>query len=115
MGADGGIRITSVDEIKNDWLNIKSQLITSFEINLEYCDSWDLKYIEKYIEVTKKLPDEINSLTGDDIVNIFNYLSSCDCPYHFNGYIITGNGNNVPDYMNILSNCLNGKYIETWT
>lgn len=115
MGADGGIKITSVDDIKKDWINIKTQLISRFEGNLKHCGSWEIKYIEEYIEKSKNLPDDINNLTGDDIVIMFGYLRSCNCPYHFNGYIITGEGDNVADQMNTLSSCLDGEYIETWT
>jgi len=115
MGADAGIRITSVDEIKKDWVNIKTQLLSKFEGSLKDCGSWELKYIQECIEQTKKLPDNINNLNGDDISNMFGYLRSCDCPYHFNGFIITGEGDNVAEQMNTLSNCLNGEYIETWT
>lgn len=115
MGADGGIKISSVDDIKKDWTNIKTQLISRFEGSLNYCGSWELKYIEKYINKSKELPDDINNFTGDDIVNLFGYLRSCDCPYHFNGCIITGEGDNVADQMNTLSDCLKGTSIETWT
>ena len=115
MGADGGIKITSVNDIKKDWINIKAQLISRFEGSLKNCGSWELKSFEEYLEKTKNTPDNINNLSGDDIETMLSYLRSCDCPYHFNGYIITGEGDNVADHMNTLSDCLKGTSIETWT
>lgn len=119
MGADGGIIISKVDDIKKDWSKIKQDLITSFEYRIKRAESWEIKYAEENLAKSKELPDDISSYTGEDIIKMFDYLKSCDCPYLFEGFIITGNGDYVTDSMNILSSCLrsldSSVDIETWT
>jgi hypothetical protein len=115
MGADGGIKISKVSEIKQNWKSIRENLINALERDLEYADKWELKYSEEAWEKSGNLPKNIDNFTGDDIVKMFHFLANCDCPYHYEGLIITGNGDNIGSNMNTLSNVLQGVNIETWT
>lgn len=115
MGADGGINISRVSEIKQNWQSIREKLISSLEHNVKNAQTWELKYAEETFEQSKTLPNDIATYEGEDIVKMLNFLKYCDCPYYYDGLIITGSGCNVDDNMNILSNALPGFYIETWT
>ena len=115
MGADGGIKITKVSEIKTNWKQIKKNLIKWFEEDLSRCDNWEKKFLQEYLDKSKLLPDDIKTLSGDEVCKLFKYLSSCDCPYLYEDAIITAEGDNVASQMETLSMCLNGISIETWT
>ena len=115
MGADGGIRISKISDIKKDWFKIKSSLINRFEFCVRTKENYESEYYIEYLDKSKKLPDNIDNLSNKDIKNLFNYLSSCDCPYLYEDSIITGEGDNVEDQMNTLSEILPGISIETWT
>ena len=45
MGADGGVKISKVSDIKKDWLNIKERLIRETERKLNN-NSWDKRYYQ---------------------------------------------------------------------
>jgi hypothetical protein len=115
MGADGGIKITKIQEIKEKWETIRETLIIYLENDLKYAQSWEIKYAQSNLEESKNLPITINHYTGHDIVKMFGFISSCDCPYWYEDNIITAEGDNVPFSMNTLSNVLPGISIETWT
>lgn len=116
MGADGGIKITKVSDIKKDWLEIRINLLTSLEYDLKKSIGlWETNYIQNSIDGCNKLPDDISGYSGEDIVKMFSFMSSCDCPYLYEDSIITAVGDNVSDDMNTLSFALNGISIETWT
>lgn len=115
MGADGGIKITKISDIKKDWSKIKDDLIRCFEREIKSSDEWEKKYHEEYLMWSMELPDDIESLSGEDVCKLFSYLSSCDCPYLYEDSMITAEGDYVSDRMDILSRCLNGISIETWT
>ena len=115
MGADGGIKITKVSEIKTNWKQIKENLIKWFEQGLNRCDNWEKKFLQEYLDKSKELPNEINNLSGEEICKLFQYLAYCDCPYLYEDAIITAEGDNVASQMETLSMSLNGISIETWT
>jgi len=115
MGADGGIKISKVSEIKQNWKSIREQLINALEQNLNFVDKYELRYAEEAWLESENLPKNIDKFTGEDIVKMFEFLKNCDCPYHYEGLIITGNGNNIESNMNTLSSILPGVNIETWT
>ncbi len=115
MGADGGIKISKVSEIKENWKTIREALIRALENNLQYCDKHELRYAKEAWFESENLPKNIDKFTGDDIVKMFNFLKNCDCPYHYDGLIITGNGDYIGRNMDTLSNMLPGVNIETWT
>lgn len=123
MGADGGIRITKISEIKQYWKEIKTRLTNNFTSDLKGCADYERVWIENYLTCSKALPDNVDKLSSDDIVRLFGYLSSCDCPYLYeipdNDLLITGEGDYVADQMNTLSHALrsldDSTYVESWT
>jgi hypothetical protein len=115
MGADGGIVITKLSSIKENWSKVKSDLIKSFEYAIKRADEWEKKYTLEAFEKSKLLPDDVSQLSGEEIIKLFSYLASCDCPYLFEDNVITGRGDYVSNNMGILSMVLDGTYIETWT
>ena len=114
MGADGGVKISKVSDIKKEWLDIKKELIRETERRLNN-SSWDRRYYQEYFDKSKSLPDDVTNLTDKEVCDLFRYLSSCDCPNLYNDLIITAEGDNVADQMDILSMVLPGVSIETWT
>ena len=117
MGSRGGIRITKVSEIRKNWKHIKEELTACFTYQVEHGDSWELKYNQEYLDKSLELPDKIDDLTNNEIMVKLLYMSNCDCPYLYEDFIITGEGDYLPRQMEILSNALRryGEYIETWT
>lgn len=115
MGANGGIKITKVSEIKTNWKQVKENLIRRFEQDLNRCDNWEKKFLQEYLDKSKQLPDSVEYLSGEEICKVFQYLASCDCPYLYEDLIITAEGDNVESQMETLSMSLNGISIETWT
>lgn len=102
MGADGGVKICTVEEVKQKWKEIKSELL----INLRG---------DPLLKEAKFLPSNVDKLSGDEIVKLFSFMRSCDCPFHYHGVIILGNGDYVSSDMNLLSSIFPGVYVETWT
>ena len=115
MGADGGIKITKISSIKRNWTNIKSRLVRNFEDALENGASYESESNERHLRNSESLPDAVENLSNAEICRLFEYLSSCDCPYLYEASIITAVGDNVPDQMLTLSGCFDGIRIETWT
>lgn len=113
MGMDGGVNISKIKDIKEGWVKIKSDLIRNLE-QYEKSSKWSVNMQE--VQQAKDLPDNIDDYSGQQIVEMFQFLASCDCPYCLDDtYILTGDGDNVPDCMNSLSMALPGISIETWT
>jgi len=111
MGMDGGVNISKIKDIKEGWVEIKNDLV-------KYLDKDKSQYgiNEQQVQQARDLPDNIDDYSGKQIVEMFQFLGSCDCPYNLDDiYIVTGDGDNVPDWMNCLSMCLPGVNIETWT
>lgn len=116
MGADGGIQITKISNIRKNWSKIKTTLTRSFENDLSRCSDYEFNFYTKLVEKSKELPDSIEGLTADEIKELLMRYESCDCPYLLgNTYLITAIGDYVEDQMNTLSYCLDGIRIETWT
>lgn len=115
MGADGGVKITKVSDIKKDWKAIKENLISALERDVQDAETWALKYAQEALDESRKLPDNIDNHSGEDIVKMFSFMASCDCPYLYEDVILTGVGDNVGDNMRTLSMVLRGVYVETWT
>jgi hypothetical protein len=122
MGADGGIVITKVQSIKDNWPKVKDELIKWFEGGLAGVvrrdESWNVKTYTEAVEACKNLPDDVKDCSGEDIVKLLGFAASCECPYLFEDNIITGQGDYVWDLMDTLSHCLcsiGGTRIETWT
>ena len=82
---------------------------------MERCASYEKKWLDEYILQSENLPETIDNLSNQEICKLFKYLQSCDCPYLYEDFIITGEGDNVADQMNTLSYILGGVSIETWT
>lgn len=115
MGADGGITITKISDIKTKWSQIRESLINWFESDLKTADKWEIEFIVDNLNNSKALPLDISGLSNEGICDLFGYLRSCDCPYLYEDSIITANGDYVPESMCNLSMALNGIRIETWT
>jgi hypothetical protein len=123
MGADGGIVITKLKDIRNNWPKIKEGLIKSFEYDknraISRNESWNVNSYSVALQKSKELPDSLGELSDVELVNLFDFTASCDCPCLLEGNIITASGDYVWDFMNTLSFCLrsnaDGIYIETWT
>lgn len=113
MGVDGGVKITKISDIKKNWINIKNSFIKW--LGSENKTDWS-DISNKDVQEAMKLPDNIDKYSGDEICKMLEYFKSCDCPYNLDDiYIITGDGDYVSSTMRILSDCLNGEYVETWT
>lgn len=117
MGMDGGIFITEIKDIREKWLDIKINLIDSFEKGLQRAESYEVSTYKSALEQSNSLPDSVDELSASEIVKLFSYMKSCDCPYLFKDeYIITGKGDYVFFTMSILSRALpSTESIETWT
>lgn len=102
MGADGGVKVCTVEEVKEKWKEIRSELLFHLLGN-------------PLLRQARSLPTSISQLSGDEIVKLFSFMRSCDCPFHYHGVIILGNGNYVSRDMNLLSSIFPGVYVETWT
>lgn len=113
MGADGGFRITKIDDIKKDWTSIRKSFIDSLKYKIKNDSIW---ITTEDLNEANELPDDISELTNQQIIDLFQFVKSCDCPkLLFNEYMVTGEGDYVADQMNSLSYSLPGEYIETWT
>ena len=115
MGFDGGIKITKISNIKNNWGDIRTKLIERLEEKYIQCEDWEEKYILRYVDDSKKLPKNISRLSNKEIRDLLSFISSLDCPYLLDDYIITAVGDNVSSEMLILSDCLGGIEITTWS
>ena len=115
MGAEGGITITSVKTIKKDWTEIREKMIHMFN-DVEHVPGW---WLESRLKINKKveaLPEDIGDMSGSEIEKMLSSICTCsDTPYYYGGDIITSWGDNVDDEINIMSQCLGGWYLETWT
>jgi hypothetical protein len=117
MGMDGGIFITEIKDIREKWLDIKIDLIDSFEKGLRTAEKHEKSTYESGLEKSNNLPDSVDELSANEIVNLFSYMKYCDCPYLLKDeYVITGRGDNIWISMEILSRALPSiESIETWT
>lgn len=114
-GYDGGIKISKISDIKNNWPQIRNNLIKILEDKYLNCSKWEEKFALKYAEDSKKLPKDISNLSNKEICDSLSFIQSVDCPYLLDDYIITAVGDYVPSEMKILSDCLIGEEITTWT
>ena len=114
MGADGGIKITKISEIRENWNEIREKIIKNAEWYYNDTD-YAKSYLEKVWIQAQELPDDIKHLDNVGIIKVLSPFVSCDVPYLFENYIITAEGDNIPDHHLILSDSLNGLSIETWT
>lgn len=117
MGMDGGIFITEIKDIREKWLDIKIDLIDSFEKGLKKAETYEVSTYKDGLEKSNNLPDSVDELSAIEIINLFSYMKYCDCPYLFKEeYVITGRGDYIAFSMGILSRALPSKEsIETWT
>lgn len=118
MGADGGIRITKMKNLKHGWPAFRSRLIVECNDFLFDSDEFDEKIAQECFDCVADLPLSVEHLSYVDIVSLLQFAKNCDCPKMVDGYLITGEGDAIPRSMNILSTSLaavNGIYIETWT
>ena len=115
MGADGGIRISKVSEITEEWVDIRENLVGYFSRKLEKCDDWEKKFIQDDYNNSVNLPMSIEGMTGEEICKVLSVYKSCDCPHLLEGNIITGYGDYVSNRMDVMSRTLPGYYVETWT
>ena len=124
MGADGGCKISRLIDIKKDWREIKNGLIDRAKkavnrigqsSNPDWNDSYNLNTYKEMAQIVGRYPDSIDDLSVQEVVDLFKFFESCDCPCAFDDYIITGSGDNVAEFMEILSCHLPGMYVETWT
>jgi len=114
MGADGGIKITKISDIRDNWTDIREKIIKNAEWYYNHTE-YGKTYLEKIWVKCQELPDKINDVPNEHLVELFKSMKSCDVPYLFENYIITSEGDNIPDYHLILADSLKGIYIETWT
>lgn len=120
MGADGGFRATSITDIKENWEDLRERLIESFENRYLNSESYMEKYALEEAKKCRELPKNIESLSNYEVVRLFDFLKSCDCPTLLGEYMITAEGDNVAGHMEELSWTINrtileSQYIETWT
>lgn len=119
MGMDGGIKITKMSSVRENWIEIKQNLIDSFTRQLTKCASYEVTYLEHYLKGSNALPDSVENLTNWEILKSLNYFSYCDCPYLYeipgDDLLITGEGDNISSHMITLSRYLDGVSIESWT
>jgi hypothetical protein len=114
MGADGGIKITKISDIRKKWKDVIKNIIEGLEYDIEKND-YNSEYSLELLDKVKKLPKTIDNLSNEEICKILQIFESCDCPYLYEDNLITGEGDLVGDQMNMLSYALPGIYIETWT
>jgi hypothetical protein len=117
MGADGGVRLTPISELRENWTKIREDVIRAFETQVKYSDEWARKWAVLSLEKgARELPEKIDRLPAYEIVELFGFARSCDCPYLIGETImITAQGDYVAGDMNTLSMALPGDYVETWT
>ena len=117
MGNDGGCKITTIKSLKDDWKSFQKRLYKYLEqeyMNSEK-DSYEEREFETLCNLVDKYPKDINKLNSSEIIDLFRPFEFCDCPKLFQDCIVTGQGSYVLRPMDILSECLSGIYIETWT
>ena len=106
MGADGGVAITKLEVIRDNWESIKTKLLE--ELNPNY---------EAY-KAIKSWPDNVSNLTNEEIVDLLKVISCCDTPYLLGDTVLTSYGDNTWEDANTLSYILKrigAIFIETWT
>lgn len=106
MGADGGVAITKLEVIRDNWESIKTRLLE--ELNPNY---------EAY-KAVKSWSNSAKFLSNESIVDLFKVMSCCDTPYLLGDTVLTSYGDNTYEDANTLSYVLlefGAIFIETWT
>lgn len=110
MGFDGGVKLSKLSDIRKDWNEFRDKLIEEF-ISVSYDDYM----VEEALCDSEHLPINVDNLSDLEICTLLKVFKHCDCPYLYGDILITGEGDNVSTEMNVLSKCLPGISIETWT
>lgn len=96
MGSDGGINIIKIEDIKKNWLDIKSGIKKVYDryfIKKVYAEIYKSQY-----ENALKLPNNINNLSNEEICKLLQgVMMYYDTPYLINELIIVGYGTNIGD------------------
>jgi hypothetical protein len=116
MGADGGFSYTKVKDFRDNWKEIKASLLEGCEPN-SWHDRFDIEWLDELKAATEKMPDNLETMSNSDIIEMLKEFKNCDCPCIIEGLLITGYGNNVPINMHILDLALYNfsNSVETWT
>jgi hypothetical protein len=116
MGAEGGIIICKIDDIRKKWPEIKKDILERFNRKGNSFHVWNK---EKYIENIPKiqsLSDDISGMNDKEVVGFLrNFASQYDTPYLFGSFIIFSEGDNINDMDNLIVNCFPGDYVQTWS
>ena len=106
MGASGGIAITKLEVIRDNWRSIKTRL-------LECLDKTDTAY-----NAVKSWPNSAKFLSNESIVDLLEGMSCCGTPYLLGDVVLTSYGDNTWEDANTLSHVLRefgAIFVETWT
>lgn len=116
MGADGGINIIKTEEIRENWLDIKSGVKKIYDRYFEKIGYYKKIYKKEY-ENALKLPNDINSLSSEEICKLLQgVMMYYDTPYLIKDLIIVGYGTNIDDIANDLFDLLpESNCVETWS
>jgi len=99
MGMDGGCQITKIEDIKENWKEIRKRLITQLGVYEK-----DSSIESSMLKQARELPEDINNLSSNEILSLLSFLEYRDCPFLFDDkYIVTGYGDNVTSWMKSLS------------
>jgi hypothetical protein len=91
MGADGGVRITKISEIKENWEQLRSTLIESTGRQLNKSEDYEIESNADLYDYCKRLPKKLSrQITDEKIVSLFSPFQSCDCPFLFGDLMFTG-------------------------
>lgn len=116
MGAEGGIIICEIKEIKEQWPKIKKEILQTLDRKGNSSYVWNKEdYIEKMPEI-QGLKGDISDMSKKEVFDFLReFISKYDTPYLFGDFIIFADGDNISDINNSMSNCFPGEYIQTWS
>ena len=118
MGAEGGIKIFKIEDLKQNWEKLKVDTIGWAKEQLNWCYEWEKERIYNLIEKCKNLPDYISDMDYLDIVKMLQIFKNCETPYLYEDKIIIAYGDNVSKECQIFSDAIEiieTISIETWT
>ena len=120
MGADGGITIHKIKDIKNGWPEIRIEIINFYEkIKEKECNrsEWHCKNHKKRLNAILNSPSNIDDLDNEELGKLlYSIIPYYDTPYVIDFIVITAYGTNIDEDAEALFDMLPScEQIETWS